>query len=236
MEQAINIKTSEQISEIVSALAKAQSKMKPAVFNRVNPHFKTRYADFTSCMEACRGPLSENGIAIVQSCQTIDGKLNLVTLLAHTSGQWMTSEFPLISAKLDSQGIGSAMTYAKRYSLCGMVGIVADEEGDDDGEAAVGRPLAQAAKPPVNEFKTDKAPAPANFNRVSPQQLATLKGLEGKLDNECKAKINTWLKNQYNIVDYVNIPADIFQKVFGALENAVKFMEQNQKQELVGVA
>src|SRR4051812_9977425 len=124
MNPELKISHSPEIKEFVAALAKAQGVMKPAVFNRVNPHFKTRYADFTSCMDACRGPLSDNGLAPIQYCETIEGKLNLVTMLAHTSGQWMKSEFPLIPSKMDSQGIGSAMTYAKRYSLCGMVGIV----------------------------------------------------------------------------------------------------------------
>jgi hypothetical protein len=135
---------SEEIKELVAALVKVQSILKPANFNKVNPHFKSRYADFASCMDACRIPLAENGIAVVQYCQSTDGKLNLVTMLAHVSGQWMKSEFPIISTKMDSQGIGSAMTYAKRYSLSGMIGIVADDE-DDDGETAVGR-AAKAAK------------------------------------------------------------------------------------------
>jgi hypothetical protein len=140
METAISIRTSCEIKELVSALAKAQGEMKPAIFNRVNPHYKTRYADFTSCMDACRVPLSQNGLAVIQTPQTIEGKLVLITMLAHVSGQWMTAEFPILSQKMDSQGIGSAMTYAKRYSLCGMVGIVADEEGDDDGNASIGKP------------------------------------------------------------------------------------------------
>ena len=135
------MRQSESINELATALCKAQGTMKPAVFNKKNPHYKNEYADFSSCMDACRGPLSANGLAIIQYCETTDGKLNLITMLAHTSGQWIKSEFPLISAKMDSQGIGSAMTYAKRYSLCGMVGIVADADADDDddGETAVGR-------------------------------------------------------------------------------------------------
>lgn len=135
----LRVSQSLEIKELVSALAKAQRVMKPAVYNRVNPHFKSRYADFASCMEACRVPLADNGLAIIQSCETIDSKISLITMLAHVSGQWMKSEFPIIPSKMDSQAIGSAMTYAKRYSLCGMIGIVADEEGDDDGEAAMGR-------------------------------------------------------------------------------------------------
>lgn len=146
MEEIIKISRSPEIKDLVSALAKAQGIMKPAVFNKVNPHFKSRYADFASCMDACRAPLSDHGIAVIQSCETVNDKLNLVTMLAHISGQWMKSEFPIVSSKMDSQGIGSAMTYAKRYSLCGMVGIVADEDADDDGEAAMGRPKKEDAK------------------------------------------------------------------------------------------
>lgn len=157
---------SAELKDLISALAKAQGVLKPAVFNRTNPHFRTKYADFTSCMDACRAPLSENGLAVIQYCDTIDGKLNLITVLAHVSGQWMRSLFPLIPSKMDSQGIGSAMTYAKRYSLCGMVGIVADEEGDDDGEAAVGR------------FKAaEKIPLPA-VNPIVPTYKDLLISLE----------------------------------------------------------
>lgn len=151
MTDIVKITNSGEIKELVAALAKAQGVMKPAVFNRMNPHFKSRYADFSSCMDACRVPLSENGLAIIQSCETTDGKLNLITMLAHSSGQWMKSEFPIITSKMDSQGIGSAMTYAKRYSLCGMIGIVADEDGDDDGEASVGRPKKEE-KPVENKL------------------------------------------------------------------------------------
>jgi hypothetical protein len=83
----------------------------------------------------------------------INDKPALVTMLAHTSGQWMKSEFPIVATKMDSQGIGSAMTYAKRYSLCGMLGIVADEDADDDGEAAVGR---TKKKEPVSTIMSEQ--------------------------------------------------------------------------------
>lgn len=238
-----NIKTSHsaEIKEFVSALAKAQGVMKPAVFNRVNPHFKTRYADFTSCMDACRLPLSENGLAAIQYCETIEGKLNLVTMLAHTSGQWMKSEFPLITTKMDSQGIGSAMTYAKRYSLCGMVGIVADEEGDDDAESAVGRgkqsepvrqppaPVRQA--PPVAPTPPVQAPTP---HKISSNQVAMIKRLEAKLDTECKNKLYSWMDSVYKIQALEDVLVENFQKVMSGFENAVKFIETN-KMELAHV-
>jgi len=226
MNPELKISHSPEIKEFVAALAKAQGVMKPAVFNRVNPHFKTRYADFTSCMDACRGPLSENGLAPIQYCETIDGKLNLVTMLAHTSGQWMKSEFPLIPSKMDSQGIGSAMTYAKRYSLCGMVGIVADEEGDDDGEAAVGR--GRQEEPVRQPPRPAPTPQPAQAVKINPQQVNAIKSLESKLDKDSKGKLYSWMSSNLKADKIEDLLVDSFQKVLGAFENAVKYVEQQK--------
>lgn len=236
MNPELKISHSPEIKEFVSALAKAQGVMKPAVFNRINPHFKTRYADFTSCMDACRGPLSENGLAPIQYCETIEGKLNLVTMLAHTSGQWMKSEFPLIPSKMDSQGIGSAMTYAKRYSLCGMVGIVADEEGDDDGEAAVGRGKQEESQrqPPRPAPNPQAQTAPNQKPKIHAQQVAILKTLESRLDNDSKSNLYARMMTNLKVDKFEDITMDAFQNVLIAFENAVKFVEQ-QKLEVAHV-
>ena len=226
MDQTVKISHSEEIKDFVAALAKAQGSIKPAVFNRINPHFKSCYADFASCMEACRIPLSENGIATIQYCETVDGKLNLVTMLAHVSDQWMKSEFPLISAKMDSQGIGSAMTYAKRYSLCGMVGIVADEEGDDDGEAAVGRGKTVPQKAYAKETASKKEDQ--ENKKITEKQVMVLKILEEKLDEECKQKLYAWLNSSYNINCIEDVLAENFSRVFTGFENALRFMEQQK--------
>lgn len=216
MEQEIKSTHSNEIKDLVASLAKAQGSMKPAIFNRVNPHFKSRYADFSSCMDACREPLSNNGLAVIQSCEKIDGALTLVTMLAHTSGQWMKSEFPIVSSKMDSQGIGSAMTYAKRYSLCGMVGIVADEDGDDDGEAAVGR----GKREPVQQKP---------LNKITAEQVNMIRTLEAKLDNESKSKLYAYLAGSHKIERLEDLLVEHFQKVLGAFSNAVKFVEQQKE-------
>lgn len=221
MDHTIKTSHSTEIKEFVSALAKAQGAMRPAVFNRINPHFKTRYADFTSCMDACRLPLSENGLAPIQYCETIEGKLNLVTMLAHTSGQWMKSEFPLITSKMDSQAIGSAMTYAKRYSLCGMVGIVADEEGDDDAENAMGRGKQEIVRNPP-------APIRSPTQKISSNQVAMIKKLEEKLDDECRIKLYKWMETSYKIHNLEDISIENFSKVMSSFENALKFIETNK--------
>lgn len=209
----------EDIKELVSALSKAQSKMEPAKFNRVNPHFKNRYADFTSCMDACRSPLAENGLAVMQYCETINDKLTLVTTLAHSSGQWIKSYFPLNPRNMDSQSIGSAMTYAKRYSLSAMLGIVSDEEEDDDGEAAHGRGKSEVIKSQTPQQK------------LNSDQLSVLKSLHNKLDHVCKEKIYAWLLNTYKTNKLEDLYVESYQKVLGAFENAVKYLEQQALEE-----
>lgn len=134
------MKTSEQISELAAALAQAQGMMENAVMNRVNPHFKSKYADLAAIFDAARKPLSANGLAIVQTIG--DGVLH--TRLLHTSGQWIASEHPLpMSGR--PQEIGSALTYARRYSLSALIGIAADE--DDDATGAEKAHKANGPKP-----------------------------------------------------------------------------------------
>lgn len=211
----------EDIKELVSALAKAQGKMEPAKFNRVNPHFKNRYADFTSCMDACRVPLADNGLAVLQYCDTINEKLTLVTTLAHTSGQWIKSYFPLNPKTMDSQSIGSAMTYAKRYSLSAMLGIVSDEEEDDDGETAHGRGRHEAQKLPP-------------LQKLNSVHLNVLKKLNEKLDQDCRDRLFSWLNSTFRVTSLEDLVVDVYPKVLAAFENAAKFMEQQKIEALNG--
>lgn len=128
---------SEQINEIATALAKAQGEILPAAKDGTNPHFKSRYADLASISNACRPALSRHGIAATQTMEEQNGKLVLHTTIIHSSGQWIRSTLPILSAKQDAQSIGSALTYMRRYGLAAIVGVVADD--DDDGERAMPR-------------------------------------------------------------------------------------------------
>ena len=148
------MKTSEQINELAAALAQAQGMMGNAVMNRINPHFKSKYADLAAIFDASRKPLSANGLAIVQTIE--NGVLH--TRLLHTSGQWIASEHPLpMSGK--PQEIGSALTYARRYSLSALIGIAADE--DDDANVATSRSNGKATGELLNaeqmEYVWEKA-------------------------------------------------------------------------------
>lgn len=126
---------SEQIDALAAALAKAQAAMKPAAKDSENPHFRSKYADLASIWDSCRKPLTDNGLSVVQApADAGDGVVALRTVLLHASGQWMATTVSARLTKNDAQGVGSALTYLRRYSLAGMVGVVADE--DDDGNAA----------------------------------------------------------------------------------------------------
>jgi len=127
---------SDSINEITAALSKAQGELVGAVKDSKNPFFKSNYADLSSVWDSCRAQLSKNGLAVTQLLQESEKGLSLVTLLSHSSGQWMKSVYPVKPVKDDPQGIGSAITYARRYALSAMVGVA---QVDDDGEASMGR-------------------------------------------------------------------------------------------------
>lgn len=129
---------SDSIKELAAALAKAQGEIRGATKDSANPFFKSKYADLASVMDACREPLSKNGLAIIQTTEASDGTMvSLQTMLAHSSGEWITGVVSMKPVKNDPQGIGSCLTYARRYGLMAMVGIAPE---DDDGNRASSNP------------------------------------------------------------------------------------------------
>lgn len=127
---------SEQINEIMGALAKAQGEMTHAVKDSSNPFFKSKYADLAGVWDACRVPLSKNGLAVTQIVDQEGEKPILVTLLGHQSGQWIRGVMQLPLQKLGPQEIGLCITYCRRYALASIVGVYQD---DDDAESSEGR-------------------------------------------------------------------------------------------------
>lgn len=136
---------SEHINELAAALAKAQGEITGALKDSANPFFKSKYADLASCWDACREPLSKNGLAIVQSPEMGADGLTLTTLLTHSTGQWIRSVFRMLPKDDTPQGVGSALTYARRYALAALIGIA---QVDDDGNQASGRGNGQAYAEP----------------------------------------------------------------------------------------
>lgn len=124
---------SEQIDKLASALAKAQGKITGALKDSKNPFFKSNYADLASCWDACRAPLSENELAVLQTTEVDAEGVTVVTTLAHASGQWVRSKLRMIPKDASPQSTGSVLTYARRYALAAIVGLA---QVDDDANAA----------------------------------------------------------------------------------------------------
>jgi len=123
--------------QIAAAFVKAQSQFGVALKNSRNPHLKTRYADLASCLEAVIDALNKNGIALMQHSHAVDSGISIETIFLHESGEELRSGTLWLPApKQDPQGYGSALTYARRYSLMSAAGIAASDI-DDDGHAAI---------------------------------------------------------------------------------------------------
>lgn len=130
------MRTSEQINEVVAAVSRLQSSSKGAEKGSVNPHFKNRYSSLEDIWASIRDMLGAHGLSVFQELTTKQDCVSVLTLIAHSSGQWIEFgplEVPF--SKRDAQAVGSACSYAKRYSLCAALGIVSSSD-DDDGNGA----------------------------------------------------------------------------------------------------
>jgi hypothetical protein len=184
-----------EINEISAALSKAQAKMQNASFNKVNPHFKSKYADLASIRDAVVPALSENGIALVQLMEITDGTLVLLTKLAHSSGQFLESRYPVISATGKPQDMGSALTYARRYSMSAICGIASEE--DDDGNAA----QSMASRPAETKSISGTQGASKAKSREAYSSIVSEMKLSSSLD-----ALKEWLKMRRS--DIEALPSD----------------------------
>lgn len=122
------------MKNIASALVKAQRAFGPALKTNTNPHFRSKYADLSACVEAVIDALNSNGIALIQQTHECEAGVMVETVFVHESGETLSSgKLHVPASKNDAQGYGSALTYARRYSLMAACGIAPE---DDDGNAA----------------------------------------------------------------------------------------------------
>lgn len=192
------------MKNIAIALAKAQMNMGKALKQSSNPAFKSKYADLGSVMDACLPAMNEAGIALIQPTGEDDHGRFVETILIHgESGETLSCRVPLIVAKNDMQGYGSAVTYARRYGLMAMAGIAPE---DDDGNAAA----ASARK------------------TILPAQAEELAVMIGD-DTDLRAKITTW-KGVEKLDDILAVDLDGVVKgikKYQAAKKARKVEERN---------
>ena len=169
---------SSEINELAGALSLAQGDMNPAKKGASNPFFKSKYADLAEVIEASRQPLSENDLSIVQYAD--DGFV--VTQLMHSSGQWIRGRLRIQPKDNTPQGIGSALSYARRYSWQMLIGQASGD--DDDGEAAMGRAGSAYdpahAKPAPKKKANKRKPAPKKEEKPKTVTTGEVKQKEPK--------------------------------------------------------
>jgi len=136
---------SESIKHLAIAMNKAQAAMSGAKKSASNPFFKSKYSNLEEVIRAIKEPFADNGLSYMQFTMTDGDFAGCETIVMHESGEWISGPTMLKCSKLDPQGQGSAITYAKRYALQGIAGIPSE---DDDGNAA-----SQAPKPAVSFLK-----------------------------------------------------------------------------------
>ena len=163
---------SESIAELAKALASFQSEVKQPLKDKANPFYKSKYVPLENVVEAITNIAPKHGLSFVQYPVNQDNKVGVVTILMHSSGEWIETE-PIFAqpAKQDPQATGSVITYLKRYSLSAVFGITSDED-DDGNNATFGN----------NQPKTQYQPTQPKM--ISPAQI---KAIGAKTNNIAKA-------------------------------------------------
>lgn len=179
-------RSSALLARLTTALAKAQAVIEGASKDKTNPHFKSDYADLASIWAACRQPLSENGLAVIQVPSADANKVTVETILAHSSGEWISGALTMTAQQNTPQAIGSCITYARRYALSAMVGVAPE---DDDGNAASDKKNKSAPAYSVEAPATSPVVLPAGTVRIT---NVTAKQYGGDIDivdehGECRA-------------------------------------------------
>jgi len=175
------------MKNIATALVKAQKEFGPALKTSSNPHFRTKYADLSACIEAVIDGLNNNGIYLMQLTDEHHDGIKIQTVFIHESGEQMSSGWLFVpAAKNDPQGFGSALTYARRYSLMVAAGIA---PADDDGNAAT------ATMPPKPVVAPKPVPKPAEAPPPAPPKKLEGKGGEWQLKASAQpdTEFSDWL-------------------------------------------
>lgn len=202
---------------IAAALAKAQAEMGPAIKDSTNPAFRSKYADLGNVMDACLPSLNKHGIAVIQPITQDENGRYVKTVLIHESGEMLECAVPLIVAKNDMQGLGSAITYGRRYGLMSMAGIAPE---DDDGNAAA------KAAPNVLQAAIDTSWKDAVIDSL-PDGATPRQKAEAFADFFCadfkdkgvKALSNRWERYKETIMQITSRHPDLGERIVDAFEN-----------------
>lgn len=200
-------------SNIAAALAKAQAEMGKAIKESANPAFRSKYADLGNVMDACLPALNKHNIAVIQPIVSdVDGRF-VKTILIHESGETLECAVPLIVGKNDMQGLGSAITYGRRYGLMSMAGIAPE---DDDGNAAAKNVQSSAIAQARDDGVLDGLPENASpREKAEAYAKAICADFSGK---GVKALDRSWDNWQKHIAKLQDAYPDLWSSVVDAFE------------------
>jgi len=155
--------------KIAAAFVAAKRDFAPALKTSTNPHFKNRYVDLAGCLEAVNDALLTHGIAVYQETFDVQDGVTVETCFLHESGETLRmGRLHVPALKHDPQGYGSALTYARRYSLMAACGIAAE---DDDGNAGSKKPIPKPEGKPVNPLDAVVQKVTAESAESVPKQI-----------------------------------------------------------------
>lgn len=198
---------SETIKEIADAIAKAQFKMKNPKLDCVNPFYKSKYASLAAIRDEAIPHLSSEGVAVIQTLKTEGGMVYCTTRFVHRSGEWISGSFGVPVTKADAQGYGAASTYARRYLLQAMAGIVGDE--DDDANAAVGE---KPKKPEVSAPKAKAEKEVRDEKCITTEQAQRFYAI-AKAVGWTDVTLKSWLLENYKIDSTKKIERTIYEHI-----------------------
>lgn len=205
------------LAKLFDALSKAQGKIKAAVHDRENPHFKSKYATLAAVWDACRAPLSEHGLAVIQVVrQNQRGGSDLITILAHSSGQSIESVIAVTGAT--PQAFGSALTYARRQALQAITGVASAEEDDDGNNASQGRQEKQGGGA-KGQVRNEKLLEPWKPTEGQVKRLYTLAS-KAKLDHD---QVHSVLKQRMKVASASDIPSkEAYDWICGVISKRIQ--------------
>jgi hypothetical protein len=203
-----------EIEKLAEALAKAQTEIQNAEKDTENDFLNTKYASLAAVMSVCREPLAKNGLSIVQLPRqtTSPGVVELETMLIHKSGQYLTTTWQMAPPKTDPQGIGSCLTYMRRYMISAMLGIA---QQDDD---------ANRAQPGKDEYE-----------RIAPKEADEILMEADKLfGDKSEQVVSRMLDKVFSTSDVIidrvtDIPAGQAPQAIKLLQNQAKREQQQAK-------
>lgn len=221
------MKQSESIAKLATALFKAQHEIKGATKDATNPFFKSKYADLESVWEAVKTPLYENQLSVLQPTSIQDGVFGVVTILLHSSGEYISGFTPVNAKDNSAQAMGSGISYSRRYALASILGVYQRDDDGNDASKGVNSDFGQndEAGNDKNAFKQPQTAQGSTQNqqsmsapkKLSDAQIKRLWAISKKAGHD-QANVCAVAAEQYGVTNFHDLSYKDYQSFCDWLE------------------